>query len=153
MEFRKAMVELGLEVPVEEVDGLFDSFDPDGGGSIEYAELSVALRNQKPGAAGKKGAALASTVAIDPDGNVQEQLRDILTANAVRVIDLFRDWDDDGDGTVSKREFRKAMQTLGLNVPREDVDALFDSFDPDGGGAIDYAELNKALKRRVAPDP
>ncbi len=86
MEFRKAMAELGLEVPVEEVDGLFDSFDPDGGGSIEYAELSVVLRNQKPGAAGKKGAALASTVAIDPDGNVQEQLRDILVKNAVRVI-------------------------------------------------------------------
>ena len=69
------------------------------------------------------------------------------------MIDLFRDWDDDGDGTVSKKEFRKAMQTLGLTVPREEVDALFDSFDPDGGGAIDYAELNKALKRRVALDP
>ena len=101
----------------------------------------------------EKGAALASTVQIDPDGNVQEQLRDILAANAVRVIDLFHDWDDDGDGRVSKKEFRKAMRMLGLNVPRHDVDALFDTFDPDGGGSIDYGELNKALKRRVALDP
>ena len=54
---------------------------------------------------GERGAALASTVQIDPeDGDIQEQLRDILTDNAVRVIDLFRDWDDDGDGGVSKKE-------------------------------------------------
>ena len=45
---------------------------------------------------------------------VQEQLRQILIDNAVRVIDLFRDWDDDGDGRVSKKEFRKAMKMLGM---------------------------------------
>ena len=36
----------------------------------------------------------------------------------VRVIDLFREWDEDGDGTVSKKEFRKAMPLLGLEVPK-----------------------------------
>ena len=45
---------------------------------------------------------------------VQEQLRDALSANAVRVIDLFRDWDEDCSGTVSKREFRKALPMLGI---------------------------------------
>ena len=89
----------------------------------------------------------------------------------MRVIDLFRDWDDDGDGMVSqkeftltvtlaraltltpapdtdpnanqvsKKEFRKAMTALGLSAPRKDVDGLFDTFDPDGGGSIDYKEL------------
>ena len=84
---------------------------------------------------------------------MQEQLRQILTDNAVRVIDLFRDWDDDEDGKVSQKEFRKAMAALGLKVGRKDADALFDTFDPDGGGSIDYKELQKALKRRVALDP
>ena len=28
----------------------------------------------------------------------QEQVRDALSKNAVRVIDLFREWDEDGDG-------------------------------------------------------
>ena len=50
---------------------------------------------------------------------------------------------------MSKKEFFKAMRYLGLGVPQEEADALYDSFDPDGGGSIDYAELNKALKRRV----
>jgi len=47
---------------------------------------------------------------------VQEQLRRVLTTNAVRVIDLFREWDEDGDGIVSKKEFRRAMPLLGLQV-------------------------------------
>ena len=103
---------------------------------------------------GEKGAALNSTVQLNPeDGDVQEQLRQILIDNAVRVIDLFRDWDDDGNGKVDKKEFRKAMKALGLDVPRKEVDRLFDSFDPDGGGSIEYNELNKALKRKVALDP
>ena len=49
--------------------------------------------------------------------SVADQLRDALVNNAVRVIDLFREWDEDGDGTVSKKEFRKAIIHLGLEVP------------------------------------
>ena len=78
---------------------------------------------------------------------MSQQLRDALSKNAVRVIDLFRDWDDDQSGTVSKKEFRKAMNQFGLEAQRKEVDALFDSWDPDGSGSIEYAELNKLLRR------
>ena len=65
----------------------------------------------------------------------------------VRVIDLFQEWDEDGDGHVDRKEFRQAMSALGLDaLPRKEVDALFDSFDKDGGGSIDYNELNTALR-------
>ena len=79
----------------------------------------------------------------------QEQIRDALSKNAVRVIDLFREWDDNGDGTVSKKEFRRAVPMLGLDpVPsKADIDALFDQWDPDGSGNIDYKELNKILRK------
>mgnify|MGYP002885510937 CR=1 FL=1 len=65
----------------------------------------------------------------------------------MRVIDLFREWDEDASGSVSKKEFRKAMPMLGLDVPAEDVDALFDSWDPDGSGELELKELNKLLRR------
>ena len=81
------------------------------------------------------------------DKPVAQQLRDILSKNAVRVVDLFREWDEDGNGSVSKKEFRKAMPLLGFDAPRAQVDQLFDTFDPDGGGAISIDELNKALRR------
>ena len=37
---------------------------------------------------------------------IVDQLRDALQANLARVIDLFREWDDDASGSVSKLEFR-----------------------------------------------
>ena len=76
-----------------------------------------------------------------------------LSANAVRVVDLFREWDADGNGVVTKAEFRKAMPLLGLkDVPKKDIDAVFDSFDPDGSGELEMKELEKLLKRRAEID-
>ena len=40
------------------------------------------------------------------DKSVGQQLKDALRANAGRVIDLFREWDTDGDGEVSRKEFQ-----------------------------------------------
>ena len=51
--------------------------------------------------------------ATDGGPTVAEQLRDILCDNAVRVIDLFRDWDVDQSGTISKLEFRRSVAALG----------------------------------------
>ena len=79
-----------------------------------------------------------------------EAMRDALAANSARVIDLFREWDDDGDGQVTKKEFRKAMNQFGLDAHRKEVEALFDSWDPDGSGSIEYKELNKLLRRAGA---
>ena len=157
------------------MDGLFDSLDRDRSGSISYKELNSMLREGsgveidaalQPGAAGaiilesknsielrhqaggEKGAALGLSVKLDTssDKSVQEQLREVLKANMVRVMDLFRDWDDDGRGTVSKKEFRKGLAALGLGAEhRADVDGLFDSLDRDGSLEIEFKELNSLL--------
>ena len=42
-EFLKAMRELGLTAPVQAVTAVFDSFDPDGSGTIDYKELDQIL--------------------------------------------------------------------------------------------------------------
>jgi len=77
--------------------------------------------------------------------SVQQQLREALQKAAGRVIDLFREWDSNGDGQVSKMEFRKVMPLLGYHVPVKAIDDLFMSFDRDGSGEISYAELRKEL--------
>ena len=38
-----------------------------------------------------------------------------LHANLKRIMDVFRDWDDDGSGTIDAKEFRRAMRTLGFD--------------------------------------
>ena len=84
------------------------------------------------------------------DRPVAEVLKEALALNATRVIDLFKTWDEDQDGTVSKKEFRRAMPMLGLELPRQDVDALYDSWDPDGSGSITLKELERVLKAPAA---
>ena len=75
------------------------------------------------------------------------QIRDYLSKKAVRVIDLFREWDDDNTGNVSKKEFRKAMKALGCDVSKKQLDELFDSWDPDGSGTLEIGEMQKMLRR------
>ena len=81
------------------------------------------------------------------------QLANALATNMVRVIDLFREWDDDESGSVSKKEFRKAMPMLGLNVAVQHVEALFDEWDADKSGQLAIAELSSLLRKRIELDP
>ena len=99
-------------------------------------------------------AALPDTVKLDTSGDisVQEQLVTILKEHQVKLIDLFREWDVDGNGAIDKKEFRRGVAALGYDAPRKEVDALFDSMDVDSAsgssGFIEYDEFKKALSAR-----
>ena len=62
-------------------------------------------------------------LALDGDAShAIEQLQAALSASLARVIDVFREWDEDGNSTVSKREFRRVLPMLGFsNASREQV--------------------------------
>ena len=176
-EFHRVLAELECRVPPAEIDALFYDLDPDGSGALELKELEKLLRqgstapppddqllaggageietsssNKHPlrkGGAGE-GSALRFDIDEDSDKSVAEQLRDALASASVRVIDLFNDWDDDQSGTVSRKEFHKAMAELEFNVPKEAIDELFAEWDPDGSGALELKELQKLLRRGSA---
>jgi len=177
-EFRKAMPMLGLNVDRKELDIIFDEWDADKSGQIAISELNDMLRKRveldpslMPGGAGeielkrdqkyairkdkvdKGNSMLIQGIDIDESKPVADQLRDALATNMVRVIDLFKEWDDDNTGTVSKKEFRKAMPMMGLSVSKEEMDAIFDEWDDDKSGVISIKELNTKLKKRIAIDP
>ena len=117
---------------------------------------SIALRTEPVGDdAGGLGNDL---LAAGDDGEplsgeqIQQRMREGLQKSWKRIIDLFRSWDDDGDGTVSKEEFRRAIFTLGLEPPgsttqaqNAHIGALFDAFDPDGSGSIEMEELRRGI--------
>ena len=84
---------------------------------------------------------------------ISQQLAAALKKNSARVLDLFRSWDADGDGEVSRAEFHKAMPALGLEVPKKDIDDLFSEWDKDGGGALGLRELQKILAQSNRPPP
>ena len=183
-EFRRVLPMLGLKVERDVAEQLFESFDADGSGEIDYKELHHHLRAGanieldaalQDGAAGEitleaknaialradlgdtqrlEASALQGVVLVAGDAaSVAEQLLKALDKNLMRIIDLFREWDDDGSGNVSKQEFRRALPCLGLKVDRASADALFDSFDDDHSGSVDYNELHRAIKRRSGNPP
>ena len=93
--------------------------------------------------------ALGGLGADGEPADVQAQLREKLVSSGARVVELFREWDVDGDGTVSKAEFVRSLPQLGLQATKEEGSALFDTFDPDGSGTIELKELEKLLRNRV----
>jgi hypothetical protein len=79
--------------------------------------------------------------AVDNQPPLQTQLRTILAKHSTRVMDLFRQWDLDGNGEIDRSEFHKAVESLmppsseldkeDLTARLEAVDGLFDAFDAD----------------------
>ncbi len=90
----------------------------------------------------------------DGVGGAVATLRERLRLSAVRMIDLFREWDEDGSGTVSRSEFHRAIP-LVVDVDSlwqssdELVDALFDVFDEENDNELDYRHVAKALRRHA----
>jgi hypothetical protein len=80
------------------------------------------------------------------------QLKLALAKNLHRIIDTFREFDEDQSGRINKREFRLALQKLGIVAHKSTCDLAFDSLDNDRSGTLEYEELNTHLRRR-AGDP
>ena len=75
------------------------------------------------------------------------EVRAKLAREYIRVIDMFRACDEDGDGRITKREFRAALPLLGFGAGgRAAIDALFATFDLDSSNYLDLQELNTVLR-------
>ena len=46
------------------------------------------------------------------------QIRDALSKNAVRVIDLFHEWDTDGNGFITMQELSRVLKCFGMKEGR-----------------------------------
>lgn len=162
-EFRRAVKLLGLSASKADVDSLFDSFDPDGSGTIEFKEINAMLRTReekKPlptvpkllGNHSMWGKSVAKIVVgnrMDGEKDSVARLREALKKNASSVIKLFAQWDVDGDGKITRAEFTRALPRMQLGDERfetSDADELFTTLDKDRSGSINYHELNQELR-------
>ena len=147
VQFNESMVELGVLLSVDEDTGmLFDSLDSDGSGVLNIDELENAVAQlvdpdmvTELETLLREGASVSSSIQV---------LRDKLSSQAARVIDLFQKWDVNSDGQISQDEFMRAMPLLGLQhcLPIE-ITGLFNNFDPSGDGKISFRELHKMLRQ------
>ena len=80
-------------------------------------------------------------------GPVEKQVRAVLAQQAAKT-DVFKCWDKDGGGSVSRKEFRLWWPRIGYEAPMEALNDLFDEFDVDGSGEIDEEEFKTAFELR-----
>ncbi len=65
---------------------------------------------------------------------------------------MFKRFDANGNGTLSRAEFRAAL--MAMHFPVQDADLLFDAYDVDENGSLSYDEFcGVLLKRRLAREP
>ena len=159
--FRDALDEMGLDMCMssDDVDLLFRSLDRNGGGQLHLEELTAAVGFIINPAAAEPSAnrqvskhvaaSLNELIDVNPETNPVNHLRDALSSQASRVIDLFKRWDSNGDGVISKPEFRRGIVDLGFGscLPTE-VDRLFAVFDADASGDISFRELHRMLRKQ-----
>eukprot|EP00419_Tripos_fusus_P000974 CAMPEP_0172675676 /NCGR_PEP_ID=MMETSP1074-20121228/13419_1 /TAXON_ID=2916 /ORGANISM="Ceratium fusus, Strain PA161109" /LENGTH=269 /DNA_ID=CAMNT_0013493165 /DNA_START=46 /DNA_END=850 /DNA_ORIENTATION=- len=57
------------------------------------------------------------------------------------VRQVFRTWDKDGNGMISKKEFTGIILRLSPDMSQEDLDVLFDAADINDDGRLNYEEF------------
>ena len=103
-------------------------------------EQAMALAHFQP--ADRERAAAAAAAEEEEEAHQLQlavaSLRQSLAGSLTAVKDHFRTCDVDGDGLVSKNEFRSAIAALGLESTADVCDAAFDAYDFDRSGGVDY---------------
>jgi len=127
-------------------DELFDAIDKDRSGLLSIGELEAAVYGLLEDPSGVGAIEEWLSHGNDVMQTSVKQMNTKLKSQMSKMVALFKKWDRDGDGAVSREEFARALPLLGLtgNTQKE-IDALFDSFDPDGSGEVTFREMYRSL--------
>ena len=177
MEFRKSIRDLGMAGTdgSAEIDAVFDWIDTDHGGTLDAKEMTAAFQKIKDAAvklkaksasAAEKATVLRAHAALTQkaieatmefeaaearnplaDAAIDVRLGMLLVKRGLKVGDLTRAWDSNGNGTIDRDEFRHSCKTSGLEATDEEVNTFFTQMDTDSSGTFSMDELKAVLLR------
>lgn len=149
--FRKAFKKMGASVPRDAIKAFIESWDTDGSGDINYEEflefVDVTMRElQRDDAASIRSGRSSSARGGDDSNGLRRAMSKLY--KLVREEDpatVFQVFDKDGDGRVSRKEFKRAAKKLKLSRNPAVLNALVDAFDYEGDGEVDLPTFEEFL--------
>merc|ERR1719382_330191 len=72
-----------------------------------------------------------------------------LLGSGVEPKEAFPLFDKDGDGTITTKELRTAMRSLGQNPTSAELQDMINQVDADGNGTIDFPEFCTLMARKM----
>merc|ERR1712107_545597 len=78
--------------------------------------------------------------------DAEQTVKDIATGQCSKdgilmCVETFKDWDTNGDGSISVEEFAAVLMALDKKFTREKASELFAAADANKDGRVDYAEF------------
>jgi len=143
-EFRMGLASVGLSLSEDQINGLLAASDTDHNGVLQYNEWINQLRSFRPSYTGHAGAERGTSFAV-ADTVLQK-----LYSRPENFEQTFRSIDTDGNGWVSKKEFRQALTKLGVvdstGLAERDFKALWKGIDANGDGRMNWCEWLERMR-------
>lgn len=76
-----------------------------------------------------------------------EELRKLLSDKFQNLISAFRQFDQNGDGNITKPEFLKGLKLSGIDLPKEQLERLWELADADASGILNFREFSKKFTK------
>ena len=146
-----------------DVDELKDALRQCCESAAKYAELSANARSkitrlqERMAQAREAAAAMAAVenanaeierISSSVNTSIEFRLGTLLLqkASSLKMSDIVRKWDANGDGKIDPDEFRLNVKKLGLVAPNFEIDRLFRDLDVDNGGDLDEDEVKQGFR-------
>lgn len=148
---------------LEDLKAAFALYDKDGDGVVTTVEFASTLKGFGVDIRGTAFEDLIQRADDDHNGSIDfDEFVNMMTMNRhthtveeeepldpeeERLIQAFKEYDENGDGYITVEEFHRALTRAGQKVTLGDVEKLVSKVDKDGDGVISFMEFALFAKK------
>jgi len=140
------------DIKLKEYRDAFEMFDKDKDGVITAKELANVMRSLNQDPTENELREMIDEVDLNGNGKIDfEEFVQLMNRRArdtdteEEIIQAFRVFDKDGNGTISSNELRHIMSTLGEKLSDDEIEQMIQEADIDGDGYINYEEFVRLM--------
>ena len=132
----------GVPLPAAEVEEVFQRYDADGSGHLDFDEFMGLLDDLRVG--DRIVRKRVTAYHLPP-----EIAKDYSDEDVAQLAFHFGLYDDSGDGVMDMKELEAAMLSLGHTLDRKELKHMLSLIDTDRSFTVDFGEFAQLLKRMV----